>query len=164
MRVPSTKIGDIFEVKIDDEHVKYMQYVVSDLTQLNSDVVRIFKPVYRIDEKPDIELIVKGEVENFVHCATKLGIKMGYWSKIGNSSFLGDYSKVTFRCSLDYGKSPLTEVSHSWWVWKINEDQVHVTAIEDEFKNSFIGTVFSPDSTLEIVKCGYFPFYYPRFG
>lgn len=38
-----TKIGDIFSVPISDKEKRYMQLIAFDLTQLNSDVVRIFK-------------------------------------------------------------------------------------------------------------------------
>ena len=51
-RVKATKIGDVFEVIISDTEKKYMQYVVSDLTQLNSDVVRVFSKIYLIHEEP----------------------------------------------------------------------------------------------------------------
>ena len=37
------KIGDVFVVKVDDKSKKYFQYIISDLTQLNSDVIRAFK-------------------------------------------------------------------------------------------------------------------------
>lgn len=38
-----TKIGDVFEVKIDETSKKYFQYIANDMTQLNSDVIRGFK-------------------------------------------------------------------------------------------------------------------------
>ena len=42
-RVKATKVGDVFEVKISDTEKKYMQYIASDISQLNSDVVRCLK-------------------------------------------------------------------------------------------------------------------------
>ena len=53
-RVKATKVGDVFEVKISDTQKKYMQYIASDLTQLNSDVLRIFKHIYQINETPTL--------------------------------------------------------------------------------------------------------------
>lgn len=58
-RVKVTKIGDVFEVKISDTEKKYMQCIASDLTQLNSDVLRIFKHVYQINETPALEKLVR---------------------------------------------------------------------------------------------------------
>ncbi len=42
-----TKVGDVFSVKLDNEVKKYFQLIAFDLTQLNSDVIRAFKKVYR---------------------------------------------------------------------------------------------------------------------
>ena len=36
-RIKNTVIGDVFCAKIDENHKRYLQYIVSDLTQLNSD-------------------------------------------------------------------------------------------------------------------------------
>ena len=43
MKRANTRIGDVFSVKMDNNKKKYLQYVISDLTQLNSDVMKIFK-------------------------------------------------------------------------------------------------------------------------
>lgn len=51
MAYANTKIGDIFCVKLDNNRKKHLQYVASDLTQLNSDVIRVFKIVYPTDCK-----------------------------------------------------------------------------------------------------------------
>ncbi len=42
-----TKIGDVFSVPINDTEKRFMQLVAFDLTQLNSDVVRIFHKKYK---------------------------------------------------------------------------------------------------------------------
>ena len=52
MERANTKIGDVFSVKIDDNRKKYFQFVISDLTQLNSDVIRAFKKVYPKEDYP----------------------------------------------------------------------------------------------------------------
>lgn len=62
-RIKNTVIGDVFCAKIDENHKKYLQYIVSDLTQLNSDVIRAFKKSYPIDANPDLSEIVTGEVD-----------------------------------------------------------------------------------------------------
>ena len=103
MKRVNTKIGDIFSVKIDDGHKKYMQYIISDLTQLNSDVIRGFKKKYPIDYIPDLSEIIKDEVEFYAHCVTKWGIKLGYWEKIGNICDVGETGHILFRDSNDYG-------------------------------------------------------------
>lgn len=58
-----TKIGDVFEVKLDENTKKYFQYVANDLTQLNSDVIRAFKKKYPVDESPDLKDVVAVQPE-----------------------------------------------------------------------------------------------------
>jgi len=156
----NTKIGDVFSVKIDDSSNKYFQYIVSDLTQLNSDVIRGFKKVYPINTNPDLSEIVNGEVEFYAHCVTKLGIKMGYWEKVGNISDIGNFDNVLFRSSAD---NPQTGVSQNWWVWKINEEQKSVGKLTEENRKAEIGSVIPPDSIVHRMQTGEYDFVYPEF-
>jgi len=74
----NTIIGDVFSLKINDINRKYFQYIASDLTQLNSNVIRVFKDVYSYNDTPDVGDIANVEVEFYAQCITKLGLKMGY--------------------------------------------------------------------------------------
>ena len=56
MKRANTRIGDVFSVKMDNNKKKYLQYVISDLTQLNSDVIRVFKTEYPDDKNPNLLL------------------------------------------------------------------------------------------------------------
>ena len=89
MTKANTKIGDVFSVKIDDSSKKYFQYIISDLTQLNSDVIRAFKKKYPVGSNQELMEILNDEIEFYAHCVTKHGIKMGYWEKIANVSNVG---------------------------------------------------------------------------
>lgn len=156
----NTKIGDVFSVKIDDSSKKYFQYIVSDLTQLNSDVIRAFKKVYPLNANPDLSEIVNGEVEFYAHCVTKLGLKMGYWESVGNISNVGNFDNVLFRSS---GDNPQTRVSQNWWIWKINEEQKPVGKLQGENRKSEIGSVIPPDSIVHRMQTGKYDFVYPEF-
>ncbi len=156
----NTKIGDVFSVKIDNNSKKYFQYIVSDLTQLNSDVIRAFKKAYPINANPDLSEIVNGEVEFYAHCVTKLGLKMNYWESVGNISNVGNFDNVLFRSS---GDNPQTRVSHNWWVWKINEEQKPVGKLEGENQKAEIGSVIPPDSIVHRMQTGKYDFVYPEF-
>ena len=70
-----TKVGDVFCANIDGKYKRYLQYIVSDLTQLNSDVVRVFKEKYPIDAEPKLDEVVKGEVDFYAHCVVSGGVK-----------------------------------------------------------------------------------------
>ncbi|GGZ39210.1 hypothetical protein GCM10007049_35710 [Echinicola pacifica] len=157
----NTKIGDIFSVKINDSSKKYFQYIVSDLTQLNSDVIRAFKKVHPVNANlDDLTEIVNGEVEFYAHCVTKLGLKMGYWEKIGNTNDVGNFDDVLFRSS---GDNPQTKVSQDWWVWKINEEQRQVGKLEGENRKAEVGSVIPPDSIVHRMQTGKYDFVYPEF-
>lgn len=161
----NTKIGDVFSVKIDNNK-KYFQYIVSDLTQLNSDVIRAFKKVYPINAHPDLSEIVNGEVEFYAHCVTKLGLKMGYWESVGNISDVGKTDHILFRDTNDAGSIPgeQIKISHKWYVWKINDnDFMRVGKLVGENRKAEIGSVIPPDSIVHRMQTGKYDFVYPEF-
>lgn len=156
----NTKIGDVFKVKIDNNSNKYFQYIISDLTQLNSDVIRAFKKAYPININPDLSEIVNGKVEFYAHCVTKLGLKMKYWESVGNNNNVGSFDNVLFRCS---GDNPQIKVSDNWWIWKINEEQKPVGKLEGENRKAEIGSVIPPDSIVHRMQTGKYDFVYPGY-
>lgn len=163
----STKIGDVFSVKIDDNSKKYFQYIVSDLTQLNSDVIRTFKKVYPINSDPDLSEIINGEVEFYAHCVTKLGLRMNLWEKVGNTKEVGDVKQVLFRDTNDYGskigEEPI-KVSRNWYVWRVNDtDFTRIGKLEGESRKAEIGIVVNPYDIVERMKTGKYSFFYPDF-
>ncbi|MCB0687932.1 MAG: hypothetical protein KDC53_15455 [Saprospiraceae bacterium] len=162
----NTKIGDIFCVKIDDNSKKYFQYIVSDLTQLNSDVIRAFKKLYPANANPDLLEIVNGEVEFYAHCVTKLGLKMNLWEKVGNTTEIGNTANILFRGTSDYGvwidDEPI-RISEKWYVWKINEPFKDIGKLQNENRKAEIGVVVNPYDVVERMKTGKYSFFYPDF-
>ncbi|GHT85992.1 hypothetical protein FACS18947_5410 [Bacteroidia bacterium] len=114
-RIKNTVIGDVFCAKIDDNHKRYLQYIVSDLTALNSDVIRVFKKSYPIEINPDLSEIVNGEVDFYSHCVTKAGIKREVWEKVGNIQDIGHIEHIIFKCKNDYKRA---DIQNDWRVWK----------------------------------------------
>lgn len=162
----NTKIGDVFSVKINDSSKKYFQYIISDLTQLNSDVIRVFKKVYPLNANPDLSEIVNGEIEFYAHCVTKLGLKMGYWESVGNIGETGNTISILFRDTNDYGSKPgeQIKISHKWYVWRVNDnDFTRVGKLEGENRKAEIGIVISPDSIVHRMQTGEYDFVYPEF-
>lgn len=158
----NTKIGDVFCAKLDNDSKKYLQYIVNDLTQLNSDVIRVFKQVFPIDATPDLTGVVNGEVEFYAHCVTKWGVKLGCWEKIGNIKNIGKID-VLFRSSDDDGNLEI-KVSNNWWVWKINEEQRKIGELTEEYQKAEIGSVIPPDSIVHRMRTGKYDFTYPKFN
>lgn len=162
----TTKIGDVFSVKVDDSHKKYFQLIAFDITQMNSDVIRAFEKAYSIDINPELSEIIKEEVHFYAHCVTKLGLKMGYWESVGNIRDIGTTENILFRDTNDYGSKPgeQIKVSHNWYVWKINDnDFTRVGKLKGENRNAEIGIIISPDSIVYRMQTGKYDFVYPDF-
>lgn len=161
-----TKIGDIFSVQIDDSNRKYIQLIAYDLTQLNSDVIRVFKEIYPLDVNPDFSEIVNGEVEFYAHCVTNFGVKMGLWEKVGKSAETGHLDHILFRGTEDYGHKAGEEpirISNRWYVWRIGEEFRDVGKLEGENQKAEIGVVVTPSDIVERMKTGRYSFVYPDF-
>ncbi|MBU0474660.1 MAG: hypothetical protein KKF62_10910 [Bacteroidetes bacterium] len=156
-----TKIGDIFSAEIDDTSKKYLQYVARDLTQLNSDVIRVFEEIYPIDFTPDLSNVIKGKVEFYAHCVIKWGVKQKYWEKVGSNSEIGKV-EILFKSSGDEG-NPDIKVSHDWWIWKINEEQKRVGKLLGNNQKAEIGSVITADSIIHRMRTGEYDFVYPSY-
>ena len=107
-----TKIGDVFCAEIDDQYKRYFQYVVDDMEQLNSSVIRVFKRHYPMDDEPMIDDIVKDEVEFYAHTVLKFGILYNVWYKVGKSKDIGgEECRGCFDCLLQY---PISANQAAW--------------------------------------------------
>ena len=161
MRV-SIKIGDIFSVKVDDEHVKYFQFIITDKTQLSSDVIRAFKDLYPAGSSVDLMTIISGEVDFYTHAFIRVGCKMGYWEKVGHHLEVGRTDHILFRNSGDYG-NPTIKISNDWWVWNINHEQKRVGKLLGDNTKAEIGVVMDPESIVHKMKFGFFDGFYPEY-
>ncbi|QQS40022.1 MAG: hypothetical protein IPM63_11690 [Acidobacteriota bacterium] len=154
-----TKKGDIFEAEYSEAEVKYLQYITNDMSQLNSDVIRVFKQVYKKGRTPELNEIVEGEVEFYAHCVVKWGVKLGFWEKIGNHPEVGDLN-ILFRCTND---SPKVEISRDWRVWRVNEEPWFEAELSAEGRKADEGSVIPPNSILHKIQAGEYDFVYPRY-
>lgn len=159
-RVKTTKVGDVFSVQIDDHHKKYMQYIASDMEQLNSDVIRAFSKVYETHENPELSQIINDRVDFYAHCVTKSGIRYGFWKFVGNIQDVGSLDNVLFRTSLELNP---VKVSKSWRIWKLGGKPKEVGCIKGNYRNAAIGSVFPPHVIVERMKTGLLSVFYPEF-
>lgn len=157
----NTRIGDVFEVIFNDKK-KYFQYIISDMTQLNSDVIRVFSHEYNVSESVSINEIVKDEVQFYAHCVTKAGLVQKLWTRVGNVQEVGNIENITFRISSDYG-NPEIKVSEGWLVWKINEDLVRVGKLEGKNREAEIGIIVIPEDIVDRIKYNEYKFFYPAY-
>jgi hypothetical protein len=163
----NTKIGDVFSARIDDNNKKYFQYIISDQMQLNSDVIRAFKEVYPMNTNPDLSQVVNGEVDFYVHCVTKLGLKMHLWELVGNTTEIGSTAHILFKDTNDYGSKEGEEpvkVSRRWHIWHINDHNfTRVGSLKGENRKANMGLVINPLGIIELLKGNKYPVFYPDF-
>lgn len=161
-RIKNTKVGDVFVVQLDGGKKKFFQYIISDLTQLNSDVIRAFKSVYPAHTQPSLQEIISDEVDFYAHCITKAGIEMGLWTVAGNTADTGQTDHILFRDSSDYG-TPEVKTSERWWVWKINEAFEYIGKLTDKYQHAEIGVVVTPKDIVERIEKGKYTFQFPGY-
>lgn len=158
MKRTKISVGDVFQVALDNGKYKYFQYLLDDATQLNSNVIGCFPGEF--ESEVDISKVIDGEFETYIHCVLPLGLKLGYWRRIGNFA-LKLNCDIVFRDSSDYG-NPEIIFSQKWWIWKPNEPQKYIGDIQRDYANSFVGIVVNPSSVVHMIKTGAIDFVYPR--
>ncbi len=152
------KVGDIFEVPLENDTKGYLQYIGEDASQLYGKVVRVFKKRYSMSESPDLDDVIRGEVEFYSHVLDmNFGVKDGMWSRVGNSSDIGDEKDAFFRTSSDYSKIPLKVVTR-WSLWRMNEEPWSVDVLSDELAKAEVGSVMWPIRVVERMKTGIYQF------
>jgi hypothetical protein len=156
-----SKIGDIFCVQLDSSTKKYFQYIINDKTQLNSNVIRVFKEVYGIDEAPTINEIVKDSIDFYAHVLIQWGIKLKLWEKTGNIADVGTVD-VLFKQSQDRGNTQI-KISEKWLVWKINEPMKFVGSLQKNNQKAEIGSILPAYQIIERMRTGKYNMTYPGY-
>ena len=81
----------------------------------------------------------------------------GTWYKVGKSKEVGDLTKILFRFSSDFGGGPQPIKSYHWYIWKINEEYIHIGELTDDFKNkSDLGLVIQYCDVFNKIKNGFY--------
>ena len=149
-----TRIGDIFEVPLENNLKAYFQYIMRDSTQLNSDVIRVFKKKYPKDKVLTLEDVVDDDVEFYVHTSVLPGAKQGFWHKVGNIKVPPDIERPCFRGTRDIG-NPDLKVSERWYVWRANdEDVTYVGKFGKEYHHCDKGGVYPPFAIKNRIETG----------
>lgn len=171
-----TKIGNIFSVRLDDECKRYFQYIANDLTQLNSSVIRVFETRYPLDANPKLTDVVNDRVDFYAHTILSLGIRLGYWEKVGKVPYEETYLDVLFVTRCDDVMVILKYCSphRRWRTWHINDpdftyvdteaftlSDTDLTVNYPEFKNEkyiMNGLVIAPMKIYHRIKTGRYPY------
>jgi hypothetical protein len=167
MSKTNTKIGDVFSIEIDSDYKRFFQLVAFDSKQLNSDVIRVFKKKYLSNEILELSKIINDEIDFYVHCITKVGLKKNIWEKVGNILEIGNISSVLFRDTNDYGSKigeDSIKISQNWFIWHISDTSfIKVGKLEDENQHAYMGLVINPIGIKELLKGNKYPINYPDF-
>jgi hypothetical protein len=157
----ANRVGDLYEVQLDESRRKIFQYVAKDRSMLNSAVIRVFRKTFHTAEDIDTNEVVRGEVDFYAHVLVLLGVKMGSWRKIGHSPHV-DTVDVVFRISDDIGKQ--LRASCNWRAWKVNKTPVRVeNGLEARLQNTEIGAIIAPQHIVDRIRTGKYHFAYPDY-
>lgn len=159
------QVGDIFcLITPNTKHKRFFQFISKDVSSLSSDVIRVFKKEYYLNECPNISDIVEDYVEDYLHTIIRWGIKLNLWEYYGNSSNIGPLN-IVFRSSRDVGEHPgQIYISKRWEVWELNKRVRYVGKLPKRYYNAAIGDVSGPMSAVEkIEEHSYVREYYPRY-
>ncbi len=158
----TVKEGDVFEVPLEGNKKGYFQFIMLDLTQLNSEVIRIFKNRYEANESPGLESIIKDEVQCYAHVVVKFGVKMNLWGKAGNVAIEPNIEAPYFRMADDDDDPNVQrKVSSRWRVWQVGEDFQFVGKLNDKYRKYDIGLVLNPYDIIELFKGNKILEFYP---
>jgi hypothetical protein len=156
-----TKIGDIFEVPLDDKTKKYIQYIANDQTQLNSSVIRAFKTKYALEAQPGMGEITTDVVDFYAHTVLKPGIIRKIWKRIGKSPDIGNLA-IFFRGTNDV-LDPKIKVSKNWHVWERDGPSRRVGELVGDYQNAEIGAVMPAGQIVHRMRTGKYTFAYPSY-
>ena len=149
------KIGDIFCVEIDNKFKCYFQYIATDMTVLNSSVIRVFKKRYQIDYLPILDEIVKDEVYFYAHTILRFGLINNAWYKIGKHNNLGNINDIWFKMYNDIGNPNMIK-SYRWVIWKIDQKQQLIGELTDNYKHIDLGIVLTYEDIVSKIATGDF--------
>ena len=157
----SNRIGDVYQVDVDDQLVAFFHYVARDLSQLGSPVIRVYAPTYLKSETPTLDQILARPISFYAHTSIGLGVRLGCWLKFGHQKPT-DPLDVLFRQSNEPGNLTV-EVSYDWSVWRVNEPPRHIGTLTPPYQSSELGIVMSPASILRRIRHGTYGIVYPTF-
>ena len=141
-------IGSVVCVEVDNQYKCFFQYVARDRSQLNSEVIRIFKRHYPMDYVPDMDEIVNDDVAFYTHTFIRVGYWEKAWYKVGRHKSIGATDAIRFKL---HGKG--------WYIWSINGPYIHVELTEEQKKYEY-GYVFPYTEVIYKIKHGEYEFEY----
>jgi hypothetical protein len=143
------RIGNVFCIEIDNCYKCFFQFIAYDRSQLNGQVIRVFKKRYPLDYLPNLDEIVQDDVSFYSHTIIRFGLDNNVWYKVGNNPNKGDVDNIYFKLDGWEGKG-------RWQRWKINGDvEYSDTLPEDSVKYNY-GFIFPYKDIAAKIKTGHY--------
>lgn len=152
--------GDVFKADLGNGKAKYLQYVMLDPAEMNSEVIRVFSYSGSPDEEPNLKEIVASEIEFYAHVVVKWGVQMELWEKVGNIAIEKDFVPPFFRSVPLYekyiidGKIQFCETD-DWVAWQAGQsfdDRKPIGKLTEATRKYFLGGVIPPMEIIERMK------------
>lgn len=154
------KIGDIFKTNTQNGIIRYLQFVMIDPGELNSEVIRIFNYEGRVDEKIDYEKVFFSGISCYTHVVIKWGIKLYNWEKVCNIPIEIGFVPPFFRdvkLKDEYivnGKLQFCKTDN-WYSWQAGErfeERKHIGWLTEETEKYYLGGVVPPKEIQELIN------------
>lgn len=154
--------GDIFKADLGNGKAKYLQYVMLDPAEMNSEVIRVFSYTGKPNEEPNLKEVVTSEIEFYAHVVVKWGVEMELWEKVGNVPIEKDFVPPFFRSVPIYNKYLINgEVqfceTDDWVAWQAGQDfddRKPIGKLTETTRKYFKGGVIPPIKIIERMKTG----------
>lgn len=152
------KKGDVFKAKLENGEIRYFQYIGKDSSELDGDVICIFKTHYAEEAGNQENKILDDEIESYIHTSVSLGVKWELW-EYAFSALPKSEKGIYFRTSMDILNSghPDNIVSHDWVVWEMNKRRKSVGILPKKYHHVDIGGVYAPTHVMELLETGLHP-------
>jgi hypothetical protein len=157
----AARTGDIYSVEIGPDQFRLFHHVVNDSSELNANVVRVFKPTYTAQALLDPSPALLAEIDFHALTICSNGIRLGLWRKVGHQKPVGQLD-IWFRKSGDYGK-PEVAASRDWYVWKVNQPKVRVGVLPPEHHCTALGPIWAPAGLVQRIRTGNSGYFYPSY-
>ena len=138
------KVGNVYCLEIEGTCKYFLQYVGDDKSQLNSNVIRVFKTRYPLAYVPNLDDIVNDEVMFYAHVILKFGIQDGIWYKVGKHKDVGDLD-IYFRL-----------FGYRWYTWKIDGPFHFYDELSPEIEKYDLGWVFRYRDIVRKITTGHY--------
>lgn len=156
--------GDIFKATFENGKSRYMQYILDDPCQLNSNVVRIFNFIGDKDVEYPLNEIISSNADFYTHVIVKWGLEYGFWTKIGNYPIENEFQPPKFRDVFDLDIEVIENKiqyhkTNKWQIWQAGNpfsSRKNIGFLTNEYKKTELGIIFSPGNVYKRMQDGSF--------